>query len=272
MLDGFRASLRIGLARSGIALAQCKGWKRARTTPLSETRLTVEDAAAPERVATRLGNTLAEAGCKGRPATLIFADEWTRLFMVVPPQNTIRLQDCRAAAEMRFQVLYGESPEDWYIEADWNAHHPFLACAIPRKLQNALHRSVAEHRVTLIEMVPQFIAAWNRRYSLIRPDAWFGIAQADMLTLAVVQERRLCALRVAPVPAGGWRNSAWLPSCLVREAIRLNVPPPGRIQLCGEIPGEWRHQTLGQLICDRLDSTPPGLSPAMALVHSGSRA
>ncbi|MDC6127613.1 Lrp/AsnC family transcriptional regulator, partial [Burkholderia gladioli] len=61
-----------------------------------------------------------------------FADELARYFIVTPADNSRRLQDLRAAAEVRLQMLYGDDPVRWQILADWQAAEPFLACAVSR--------------------------------------------------------------------------------------------------------------------------------------------
>lgn len=272
MLERFNSSLRIGVARSGLALLQSSGWRRPRITPLSETSFTTAEGTSAERIAGHMGRMLAEAECTQRAASIVLSDDWVRLFMVKPPRNAACLQDCRAAVAMRFQVLYGESASGWQFDADWDVKHPFLACAVPQPLLTALHQKAAEHRLTLIEIVPEFIAAWNRWYPAIKPDAWFGVARAGMLTLGVIQERRLHAVRAIAVPADGWQDRQWLAAHLSREAMRLDVPVASRVQLCGTVPDAWIDHAVGQLMCDRLGSMQRDQSPALALAYTGSRA
>jgi hypothetical protein len=269
MLERFNSCLRIGVARSGLALLQSSAW-RPRITPLSDTSFATEEGTSVERMANHLRSMLAEAACTHRAARVVLADDWVRLFMVEPPRNTARLQDCRAAAAMRFQALYGESASGWRLEADWDVKHPFLACAVPQPLLTALNQTAAEHRLTLIEIVPQFIAAWNRWHPLIKPDAWFGVAHAGMLTLGVIQERRLCAVRAVAVPAGGWQDRQWLAAHLSREAMRLDLPVASHVQLCGAVPDAWIGPIAGPFMCDRLGSGQCDQSLALALASTGS--
>lgn len=254
MLDGLNKNLRIGVSSTGIALLQTSGWMRLRVTLLSESGMTAEQASTSDWLAARLGSMIAEAKCVSQTATVILADDLVRMFIVTPPQNAAHLQDCRAAAEMRFQALYGDSIADWQLEADWNAKRPFLACAIPCALLAALRTAASKRRLALIEIVPRFIAAWNRWHSTLRADKWFGVAYGDMLTLGVMDGQHLCAVRPTPVPAGGWDNGAWLSEHLAREALRLNLPAPKGIQLCGDLPGRWATHAFGTLTCERLDA------------------
>lgn len=254
MLDRLNKNLRIGVSHTGIALLQTSGWMRSRVKLLSERGMTAEQAASADWLAARLSSMIAEAKCISQTVTVIVADDLVRMFMVNPPQNATRLQDCRAAAEMRFHALYGDALAGWQLEADWNAKRPFLACAIPCALPAALRAAISERRLALVEIVPRFIAAWNRWHAVLRPDKWFGAVYDGMLTLGVMDGQRLRAVRSMPLPAGGWDNGAWLSEHLAREALRLNLVAPKGMQLCGDIPGQWATQTFGALVCERLDA------------------
>lgn len=254
MLDGLNKHLRIGVSRTGIALLQTSGWMRSRATLLAECGMTAEQAASADWLAARLSGMIAEAKCVSQTVTVIVADDLVRMFMVNPPQNATRLQDCRAAAEMRFHTLYGDAVGGWQLEADWDAKRPFLACAIPCMLPAALRAAASERRLALVEIAPRFIAAWNRWHASLRPDKWFGAVHDGMLTLGVMDGRHLCAVRSTPIPAGSWDNGAWLPEHLAREALRLNLAAPKGMQLCGDIPGQWATQAFGTVTCERLDA------------------
>lgn len=254
MLDVFNKRLHIGISRDSMALLQASGWRRSRVTLLSQARLTAEHTATADRMAGQLGDMIAQARCANRAASIVLADDWVRLFMVTPPQNATRLQDCRAAAHMRFQALYGESPGDWQLEADWDVRRPFLACAMPRALLQALNTAASAHHVALIEVMPHFVAAWNRWHSVLKPDSWFGTACDNTLTLGVLNAQSLDAVRCATVPHDAWHGGQWLPEHVAREALRLHLPVPQRIQLCGSIPAHWTAQEIGSLTCERLDA------------------
>ena len=181
MRNGMKPSLRIGLSSSGIALLRTSGWLRTRSDLLSNIDLQAEESALPELLAARLCQMLTDTHCSHLPTTIVLAHELVRLFIVTPPHNTSCLQDCQAAAEMRFQALYGEPAAAWQLEAAWDARQPFVVCAVPRALLAALQQLAATHRLTLIEVVPQFIAAWSRWRSALKSDAWFGLAHANRL-------------------------------------------------------------------------------------------
>lgn len=237
MRNGLGSALRIGLSKHGIAILHTGGW-RAKTTVLADHALTEQAFATPELLMLQCRTLLAEAKCARLPVTVILADDWVRLFMVTPPHNTARLQDCRAATAMRFQALYGEPSSGWRLEADWHARLPFLACAMPHALLAALQEVVLERKLDLISVMPQFIAAWNTWHADLHADAWFGIVQQEALTLGAIDRQRLCAVRAVAIPPDG-HSRDWLHAHVMREALRLNMPVPRRLQLYGTAPANW---------------------------------
>lgn len=276
MRKGFKRELRIGLSRTGVALLHTSGWLRRSTAFVAETSLSEDDFVSAEHLATRLSSLITEAKCSNLPTTVILADDLVRLFMVTPPDNATRLQDCRSAAEMRFRSLYGDTVADWQLQADWDNDQPFLACAMPNLLFTALTLLAKERGLTFIEIVPQFIVVWNRWRVGLDGSAWFGIAHGNSLTLGAITAQRLSAVRTTAVPVDGWREQNWLPDYLGREALRLNLPMPQQLQLCGDVPGHWTAQNLGSLACVRVDAAQRALATAPAsgavmLAYSGVR-
>jgi len=170
------------------------------------------------------------------------SDDLARLFMVTPPQNSARLHDIKAAAAMRFQTLYGDlgvDPQhDWCVEADWQASRPFLACAVPRRLIEALCRAAREHGVQVQAIEPNFVAAWNAARGRIVKGAWFGAVHEDQLTLGAIgpSAAHLGAVRSLAIPAGG-QEPQWIEAQVARTALQLDVPVPQQLCISGN-----RHQ------------------------------
>lgn len=226
----------------------------------------------PVVVAATLSQVLGEAGLGRCTATIVLADEWTRLFMVTPPTNTERMRDCHAAVALRFQLLYGETPRGWSVQADWDAGHPFLACALPQTLCEAILHSCAEHAVSVVSMVPQFIGAWNRWHRHLGAATWFGIVHAGSLMLAAIEGGRLAEIRRLTVPQQALHRHAWLSDQVSREALRLGLHMPSSLRLCGDVPDAWLADGNGSGIdCRRLDpplaaneTTGVGASAALA--------
>lgn len=210
-------SLRIGLSRRAVTLERVD--RRGRSTPLPGVRV-----AEHEPLAAALSAALQGAECRRMRARVVLADELVRYFMVTPPQNAASLRDCRAAAQLRFQLLYGEPAAAWRIEADWDAREPFLACAMPAPLLDALHAAAAEHGLDLVETCPQFVTAWNRWHGQLPGDAWFGAAHDDGMTVGALHEGRLHAVRSLDAAPHAARDA------LAREALLLDLPMPAQLR------------------------------------------
>lgn len=169
----------------------------------------------------------------GSRAHVILADAWVRYFMVTPPDAARRLDDCRAAAALRFTQLHEDTPDGWEIRADWRADRPFLACALPVALLDHLQRAAADAGLTLLSVRPQFIAAFNGGRPRERSDSWLAVAHDHRLTLGAMHEGRLRAVRSLPLP-----ETRLLSEVLRREALRLRVPVPGRLRWLGDVAAE----------------------------------
>lgn len=271
----FADRLRIGISKNAIALMLVSGWFKPRSVLLAEQNFADSSAVTIEQIALTLRAMLTASACRGLPTSIVLADTYSRMLMVTPPQNASRREDCRAAAAQRFFTLYGEPASGWQISADWHARRPFLACALPRDLLNMLAQIGAQFDLKLLALTPQFIAAWNRWHRQIEADSWFGVVHADALTFAVQQRRRIVAVRSMPMPIASWDAPDWLPQQLAREALRLNLPAPQRLQMCGALEADWLTRTIGALVCTRLDATPnkwqSSSQSAVALARTGLR-
>ena len=230
----FGQSLRLGVAADGLALLRVSVWPRAKVEPLA---LQPVEAGAPDALAAGLRALLAGADVRGWPLTVVLADELVRLWQVPPPPGATRLGDLQAAAALRHQHLFGAPPLEWRVSADWDAAHPFLAAAAPEALLALLELLAREHRVHLVEVAPQFVMAMNAWRRARRPGAWFGLVHGGVLSIAAYEGSSLVAVRTALIPPAADRD--WLEAHVAREALRVGVGRPERLQLCGEAPASW---------------------------------
>jgi hypothetical protein len=268
MRRGWGKALRIGLAPGGMALVQTSRWRPGRIEVLAEHRF---EAARDEDLTSELGQLFREAPPAGWLVTVVLSDELVRLWQVTPPPAASRPADLKAAAALRYQALFGESAAGWTICASWDARHPFLAAATPQVLLDSLIQGAREHRFHLVGIVPQFVAALNQWRKQRRPGFWFGQVQAGVLTVAAFEGARIAAVRSAPVPPGADRE--WLDSVVAREALRVGLARPERLQVCGPAPADWAsHAGRLKLGCSLLDADERGLSALARLAATGSRA
>ncbi|MDL2356070.1 MAG: hypothetical protein QFF03_12505 [Pseudomonadota bacterium] len=251
-------SLRLGVGAGAVALVQARRWGGAPLALLAEH---------PYEGSAGLAQALdavLEPAYAGWPLTIVLADDLVRLWQVTPPPQASRLADLEAAAALRFQLLYGEPAAGWTLRAGWDLDRPFLAAALPRALQASIEQGARRHR--LVETVPQFVVNFNRWCGALKPGAWYGQLHDRVLTLGAIDAGALVAVRAQALPDGA--DAAWLAQHLAREALRLNLAVPERLQLCGSVPPGW----LGAA-CARLGAAAPaGWSAAALLAASGSAA
>jgi hypothetical protein len=253
MRKRFGSALHIGLSKTGATVVHTSGLLQTRSEVIAECAISGEDSSSPEGVVAKLGALLKDAHCSRLPARIVLSDSWVRRWMATPPQNATCLADCQAAAQARFQALFGEPISDWQLAADWDARRPFLACAIPRSLLAALEQVARDRSLILLEVAPQFVVAWNRWRADLKAGAWFGVLHQKVLTFAVPGRNGLEVVREVTLPDEMRLDQLQLPEILAREALRLNLPMPSEIRLCGQIPSHWVMQKVGNVTFVRLD-------------------
>lgn len=228
--------LRIGIAPDTLALVRTSAWRHERALLLGQVRAGGGDAAS---VGVALAMLLGEPAVAGLPLTIVLSDELVRLWQVTPPEGASRMADLQGAAALRHQALFGGvgAAGGWTIQADWHATQPFLAAAVPQALLAALAAGARDARLHLVEVVPQFVAVLNQYRTQLRPGAWFGLVHGGVLSVAAFDGKRLAAVRTTPIPPGADRD--WLEGHVAREALRVGLSRPERLQVCGPAPTGW---------------------------------
>ena len=253
MSKGLGSVLRIGMSKTGITLLRTGGWPRRCEDVLAEESFAAGDLASTEQLAVRLRSLLGRVKCSRQRARVVLADGLVRRWMVAPPHNAKTLADYQAAAALRHQALFGEALTDWRMAADWNTQRPFLVCAMPQTLLSLLVQVAGEYRLTLVEVAPQFVVAWNRWRARITEGAWFAVMHENVLTVAVVSRHGLEAVREVTLPDPLPHDQQRIPQIVASEALRLNVAMPKQICLCGQVPGHWGMHEIDRLSFSRLD-------------------
>ncbi|MEJ7807831.1 MAG: hypothetical protein WKG03_18165 [Telluria sp.] len=267
MRKGFGQSLRIGVSPHAVALVAASRFGKARAQVIGELALGGAGNPGVDAIGAALRQLLVDAGCARWSATVVLADDLARIWQVTPPAGAARLADLEGAAALRFQSLYGEPAAGWKLAGGWDAAKPFIACALPRQLLAMLGAVSAEQQVTLVEVVPQFVAGWNQFRNDLKPGAWYGLVQHNVLTLGAIDDGQVRAVRASALPEGA--SIEWLGQHVAREALRLNLPVPQRLQLSGQAPAIWNNSS-GAFACSLL--APPTsqlLSHAARLAVTG---
>jgi hypothetical protein len=265
-------SLRIGIAPNAVSLLRVSRWRAPKLEVLAERAYVApaDGQGQAEALAHALRALLEGHSTQGWPVAFVLSDELVRLWQVTPPPQAARLADIEAAATLRFHALYGEPPSAWQVSADWRAGGPFFAAAVPRTLLAALEHAAHDYGMALVECVPMFVTAWNRWRKALRPDAWFAHAQADLMTIAVIEGGELRALRTLPLPHGA--DHGWLTQTVNREALLLGTGLPPLVQIAGQLPPALaKPAAAGQLPVALLGGAmADNLSAASMLAASGS--
>jgi hypothetical protein len=59
-------------------------------------------------------------------------------WLQTPPSSVTSLDELRLVAAARCAHLYGGTPKDWWVAADWNATVPFVCAALPHSVATPL--------------------------------------------------------------------------------------------------------------------------------------
>lgn len=150
---------------------------------------------------------------------------------------------------LRFQQLYGEVPDAWILRADYRLDGPFFAVALPRALHAAVMLAGAPNKLHYFSMLPHTVAAWNRWHSDLARGDWFGVAHQNRLTLIAIVGGVVRATFRADITQDDMKSPEWLSERIRRESLRLMLPLPIRLRLCGEVPKPWTQTAPGRITC-----------------------
>jgi hypothetical protein len=145
-------------------------------------------------------------------------DGLVRSFVVTPPRGAQGLRELRATAAARFAGLYGESAEHWLLVGDWHASFPFIVCALPRVLYQALDQWAQAHSWRLDSMTPALVRVCNRLCASIPSDGWLLVGFGQTLSLLNICNDQVASTRSVLLP--GVPDFAALETLLAQERLR----------------------------------------------------
>jgi hypothetical protein len=131
-----------------------------------------------------------ENGLRNASAKLVLSDALARFWMVQPPLNASTMSDLQAATAARFQTLYGESPSQWTIQADYQHDRPYLAAAIPSAWLEAIEAVKRDFHMKINEIAPQSVVAYNRWHHLLQAGSWLVNHQEGKIAIAITGEKK----------------------------------------------------------------------------------
>ncbi|WP_175884279.1 hypothetical protein [Burkholderia sp. BCC0044] len=171
---------------------------------------------------------------------IVVSDAYTRFWIVVPPKNVSTRRDLRLCMLLRFEELFGDSPDNWSLQADWHATRPFIASAIPLSLVNAIRTGMSSRCLSVERCVPHFVAEWNKYYrSFHQGETWFAVLSDSTFTAALIQNRQIGFIRKVQHQIGEETSLNTVVSTLRCLALHHHGSSPQTVILSGDVPEAW---------------------------------
>jgi hypothetical protein len=174
----------------------------------------------------------------GGAVEVVLDDRLARYFVVSAPEGIASLAELHSVATVRLGELFGVDPLIYELAADWRVRGPFLCCAVPRTVKQALQDAAALARASLASLVPLFLRVANsasaaRRHTgwiVVRANGWVTAANLERGDLRLIRSGALDALR----PLEPWLAQLAL-TCgqAVATPLVLDADQPHKL------PAEW---------------------------------
>jgi len=176
----------------------------------------------------------------GGALEVLVADLWTPSVSVQPPAHGRGLADLQAAAALRLRAVTDASAS-WETASEPRLGGPFIASALRSSVLDMLRDPCQRHGLHLVSVQPLFAAVWNHWHRALAPGHWLGICSADAVTLCVAPRRHVEQLRRLDFTQSHTQEPRWLVEAAQRESLRLGLPAPVALALCGAVPAAWRN-------------------------------
>ena len=175
----------------------------------------------------------------GSTLHVLVADVWTPTASVQPPANGATLEDLQAAVALRLRAVT-DGTTGWEAASEPRVSGRFVASALRSGLLDVLRKQCQRHGLHLVSVQPVFAAVWNHWHSALANGQWLGICSAGVLTLCVAPKLHMEQLRRLDFAAQDAENPRWPVDAAQRESLRLGLPVPATLALCGAVPLPWR--------------------------------
>lgn len=170
---------------------------------------------------------LAGAG-PGLTVDVIAASDLALHWVQTPPANVASLSELRLVAGARCAHLYGGSPQDWWVAADWDSTRPFPCAALPRSVVAPLNR-----RLTQLAARARWHTTWgmlcSARADAFPENGWSAMRSANSVTLWHCREGMVNCLTTSPLDEDATDRQAleWALQYVQIEALRSDALPQG---------------------------------------------
>jgi len=227
----------LSLGPQGALLVQRSGWLRPRFRFIESQSWPLQ--ATDEQRGALLDALLLRHTKAGADLEVLVADLWVPSVSVQPPSNGAALDDLSAAVSLRLGAVT-DSATDWQVASTPRMGGRFVASALRSTLMDMLRAQCQRHGLHLVSVQPLFAAVWNHWHAALQPGQWLGICGDGVLTLCIAPQRHMEQLRRWDFAPADAHTLLWPVEAAQREAMRLGLPSPAAVGLCGAVPLAWR--------------------------------
>jgi len=175
----------------------------------------------------------------GSTLDVLVADVWAPSASVQPPVNGGALEDLQAAVALRLRAVT-DAATGWEAASEPRVSGRFIASALRTGLLDVLLDQCQRHGLQLVSVQPLFAAVWNHWRASLASGQWLGICGAGVLTLCVAPKHHMEQLRRLDFATQDAQDPHWPVDAAQRECLRLGLPLPATLALCGAVPLPWR--------------------------------
>ena len=229
--------LALSLGPQGAQLALRRGLWRPRYQVLES--LVWQAQASDAQRAAALDALLLRHATAGSALEVLVADLWVPSVGVQPLLHGATLADLQAATALRLRAVTDTST-GWETASEPRVGGPFIASALRSGVLDMLRDPCQRHGLHLVSVQPLFAALWNHWHRALVPGQWLGICGADAVTLCVAPKRHVEQLRRLDFADAQAQEPRWPMDAAQRESLRLGLPAPAALALCGAVPTAWR--------------------------------
>jgi len=213
IVAGYRRGLRPALSGEHIVAVDARG-------------ATATKAPAPhwQAAADALPDAIRQANARKTDVTVILSNQFVR-YALLPANPALKTEEeWLAFARHRLTAVHGNAVADWALRSSpATPRGPRVVGAVDKALVASMRARIEDAGASLVSVQPFLIAAFNRTRETCSPSCWLVVAEAGRLTLALIQQGVLHAIRSRRVDH---RWQAMLPEILEREGALLALGEP----------------------------------------------
>lgn len=139
-------------------------------------------------------------GLGAGPLDVIAGNDLALHWVQTPPASVASFSELRLVAQARCAHLYGGSPEDWRIAADWQSGRPFVCAALPEGVLTPIEQQLAEYGL---------VARWHSAWEVVTSgmsqafpsDGWSAVRSPARVVLWHCRSARVDCMATWPVNA-----------------------------------------------------------------------